>query len=64
MVLSKRVRMTEVPRWVTSANGKVWYGSMVYDSGAAAAASGSVAASANVMVFIGPSSQDSGLYQM
>src|SRR5256885_116661 len=44
-IFSKRPRITEVPRCTVSKYGKLWYASMVKDSGAAAAANGSAAAS-------------------
>src|SRR5258705_1743251 len=43
-IFSKCPRITEVPRCSTSKYGKLWYGSTVKDSGAAAAVSGSAAA--------------------
>src|SRR6267142_1303167 len=43
-IFSKCPRITEVPRCTASKYGKLWYGSTVKDSGAAAAVSGSAAA--------------------
>src|SRR5258708_3595217 len=43
-IFSKCPRITDVFRWTTSKYGKLWYGSTVKDSGAAAAANGSAAA--------------------